>query len=288
MRFTIHVTSERDYPLLAAGTRRARQESWLRVNGMEARDLDMEAMAAVVRRELALGARRRDELVELLRPHDPSGRGLAWNGVGAWIDLVRVPPAGTWERRRADLYATADDWLGPAHATEDEGLERLLRRYLGGFGPARLAEAADWVGVPVKSFQQVAERLSLRRFRAEDGAELLDLPRAPLPGSDARMPVRFLPTWDATLLAHARRTQILPERFRPLVFHTKNPHSVPTFVVDGAVAGKWRVERTGTMATLVVEPFEPIPPAAHAALREEGAGLVRFMEPDALAYKVTT
>jgi hypothetical protein len=25
-----------------------------------------------------------------------------WNGVGLWVDMVRVPPSGTWERRRAD------------------------------------------------------------------------------------------------------------------------------------------------------------------------------------------
>ena len=59
---------------------------------------------------------------------------------------------------------------------------------------------------------------------------------------DTPAPVRFLPTWDATLLVHARRTQILPERFRPMVFDTKTPHSVPTFLVDGQVAGTWRVE----------------------------------------------
>jgi hypothetical protein len=37
----------------------------------------------------------------------------------------------------------------------------------------------------------------------------LDLVRAPLPDPATPSPVRFL-RWDATLLAHARRTQILP------------------------------------------------------------------------------
>jgi hypothetical protein len=32
------------------------------------------------------------------------------------------------------------------------------------------------------------------------------------------------------LLVPARRTQILPERYRPLVFDTKTPHSVTTFL----------------------------------------------------------
>jgi hypothetical protein len=55
-------------------------------------------------------------------------------------------------------------------------------------------------------------------------------------------PVRFLPTWDAVLLVHARRTGVLPERYRSLIFTTKVPQSVGTFLVDGAVAGTWRYE----------------------------------------------
>jgi hypothetical protein len=54
--------------------------------------------------------------------------------------------------------------------------------------------------------------------------------------------VRFLPTWDAALLVHARRTGVLPERYRPLIFTTKMPQSVGTFLVDGAVAGTWRYD----------------------------------------------
>jgi hypothetical protein len=96
------------------------------------------------------------------------------------------------------------------------------------------------------------ESLRLRRFRDERGGELLDLPRAPLPDGETPAPVRFLPVWDATLLVHARRTQILPERYRPLVFNTKTPQSVSTFLVDGRVAGTWRQERS----RVAVEPFE--------------------------------
>lgn len=145
--------------------------------------------------------------------------------MGIWLDLVRVPPSGTWEGRRADLYASAADWLEPTEVTRKEGLELLVRRYLGGFGPAPAADIANWVGLPVSSLAPTLERLSLRRFRDEGGRELLDLPRAPLPDPDTPAPVRFLPTWDATLLVHARRTGILPEEHRPKVFSTKTPHS---------------------------------------------------------------
>lgn len=47
-----------------------------------------------------------------------------------WLDLVRVEPSGTWEHRRADLYGLAETWLDKSTATEVEGLEHLVRRYL--------------------------------------------------------------------------------------------------------------------------------------------------------------
>ena len=107
-----------------------------------------------------------------------------------------------------------------------------------------------------------------------------------LPGGDTPAPARFLPTWDATLLVHARRTLILPERYRPAIFNTKSPQSFATFLVDGSVAGVWRWERAGTKATLVLEPFERLPAAAARELRDEAARLVRFVEPDAASYAV--
>ncbi len=163
--------------------------------------------------------------------------------VGLWLDLVRVPPSGTWERRRADLYAAADRWLEPVDVPETEAVDHLVRRYLAGFGPATKGDVASWSGLTVGEVARALGRLDLRRFGSESGEELLDVPDAPLPDPATPAPVRFLPAWDATLLVHARRTGILPEEYRPLVFNTKTPHSVNTFLVDGSVAGTWRYEQ---------------------------------------------
>jgi len=94
-----------------------------------------------------------------------------------------------------------------------------------------------------KDVEPALGRLELRRFAAEDGTELLDLPDLPLPDADTPAPVRFLGTWDACLLVHARRAAILPKAHRPRIFNTKMPQSVGTFLVDGAVAGAWRAGR---------------------------------------------
>lgn len=287
LRSTIHLVSAGDYWAFALGSRSARQASWLRFDKRRLTNADMKAAAKEVRRTLAGRVEHRDQLLELARRRDPERPTHLWNGLSAWVELVRAPPSGTWERRRADLYALAEDWIGSPSVTPEEGTVILLQRYLGGFGPARLADAASWTGLAVGDLEPAAERLRLRRFRDDEDRELVDLPRAALPDGSTPAPVRFLPTWDATLLVHARRTQILPEQFRPLVFDTKTPHSTPTFLVDGSVAGKWKLERSGKKATLALEPFGPLPAAAKRALRQEAERLVRFHEPNAASHTVS-
>ena len=85
-------------------------------------------------------------------------------------------------------------------------------------------------------------------------------------------PVRFLPTWDATLLVHARRTQLLPERHRARVFNTKTPNSVGTFLVGGQVAGAWR----SVDGRIEFEPYERLSRATRVEVEDEAARLAAF------------
>jgi len=125
MRSTIHIVSARDYWPFAEGIGPSRERWWLRAHRREVgEDADLATVAGALRAKLAGRVWHRDELDALLRAHAST----IWSG--AWVPMVRVPPSD---------------------ADEEGGLEQLLRRYLGAFGPARLAEAADWAGVPVTS-----------------------------------------------------------------------------------------------------------------------------------------
>jgi hypothetical protein len=267
MRVTIHLVSARDHAPLRAAVRDARREWWFRTLGRGVEPATMEAAARRVRSALAAGPLRRDELVEIL-----GGNTTVWSGVGLWVELVRAPPSGTWERRRADLFASADAWLEPADPSPEEGLDHLVRRYLGAFGPARPAEIGSWAGLRGPEIARGLARLRLRRFRDEEGAELVDVPRAPLPDPETPAPIRFLPTWDATLLVHARRKGVLAEERRPQIFSDRNPHSVGTFLVDGTVAGTWRFD-CGRIAT---EPFGRPTLQQRRELAEEAERLAAF------------
>jgi hypothetical protein len=271
MRITIHTVSARDYPLFAEGVRRSRRALWLRSYRNVLDDRAMRSAARLVRRALSGGPRHAAELADVVE-----SAGLprvAWNGAGLWVDLLRVPPSATWERRKADLYDLAERWVQPAaRVDEADGMRHLVRRYLGGFGPAPVADVSSWAGIPVSTMRPAMERMRLRRFRDESGSVLFDVPGAPLPDATTRAPVRFLPTFDATLLVSARRARVLPEEYRPVIMNPKAPQSVSTFLVDGAVAGAWRYDG----ARVVVDRFEPLPARSAREVDAEAARLTAW------------
>lgn len=271
MRGTIHAVSARDYRAFAAAIREPMRH-WAR-SAYRSDDAGRESLVARARAALRGRTLTRQEHDLLRGDASPA----AWATLHIDVEVIRVPPSGTWGRRRADRYGLAADWLRGAAARREPvaPLAHLVRRYLRGFGPAPLRDIASFTGVPIRVIAPVVERLDLRRFRDEGGATLLDVPRAPLPDPQTPAPVRFLPTWDATLLVHARRTGILPERYRPVIFDTKMPPSYPTFLVDGVVAGTWRYA-DGEVTTTA---FEPLAPAVADEVAAEAARLAIFHSP---------
>jgi hypothetical protein len=268
LRSTIHLVTPRDWWAWAAATRERRREEWLRTRKGVATAKELAVIARKVRARLADGSIGRKDLQELV---DKGAPGIS--AINAWLDLVRVPPSATWDRRRADEFALAEVWLGPdPKPPKGEATRSLVESYLRGFGPATPNEIADWAGLPMGPVKAALQELELRRFQSEDGAELVDLPRLPLPDPDTPAPPRLLPVWDAITLAHARRAQILPEQHRSRVFNTKTPQSINTFMVDGRVVGGWKLEK----GKVALEPFERLDRSARRELEQEGERLAEF------------
>ena len=264
LRTTIHMVSAGDFWRYAMGVRNARRAWALRTQGRNADEAALVEAARRMRDALADGPRTVKELGDL-------GNGFVGN-LGLWVDLVRVPPSGTWERRRADRLGLAEDWIGPPDVSEEEGLAHLVRAYLRAFGPAPWRDIASWAGIGVTDARRGGAGLALTRYRDEDGRELVDLEDAALPDPETPAPVRFLPHWDANLLVHARRTGILPEVYRPRIFGIHMPFSVGTYLVDGEVAGAWSL-RDGRVQ---LDPFEALPARDQRAVDQEREALEAF------------
>ena len=262
LRGTIHIVSRRDYWAWFEAIREPQRE-WLRRAWPAVAAVDVDDANARLREALANGPRKRDDLI-------------AEVGKERWqradVAVLRVPPSGTWENRRAHLFALAEEWIGPNDVDVDAARELLVRRYLAAFGPATLADIRNWASLRTEDVHHALESIGPRRFRDERGKELFDLRRAPLPDPETPAPPRFVGTWDAMLLAHARRTGVLPEEYRPRIFHTKAPQSFNTFLLGGAVAGTWRHER----GRIELKPFRRLTRSERRELEEEAARLTAF------------
>lgn len=216
----------------------------------------------------------RTALIESAPEADERALGYA---VRTHLPLVVVPDDSTWGYRPDPEFADAEDWIGRAPAV-DPSPERLVLRYLAAFGPASATDAQTWSGLA--GLRSVFEGLKpkLRVFR--DGRrDLYDLPDAPRPPEETPAPVRFLPGFDNVILGHADRSRIIADEHRPRVV-TRNLLVLPTFLVDGFVAGTWTSTRAKREANLTLTPFVPLGEGTKAELVGEGESLLRFLAPE--------
>ena len=181
-----------------------------------------------------------------------------------------------WGRTGAATWAPTENWLDgkPRVTTVDE----VVIRYLAAFGPASVRDIAAWCGL--SSLREVTDRLGarLRRFRTDDGVELLDLPDAPRPDPDTPAPVRFLPEYDNALLSYADRSRVIADAHHVPLLGGKGGY-VGTVLVDGSVKATWALRRNGARATLTISRSLPLDARDTGEVTEEGARLLAFLTP---------
>ncbi len=203
-------------------------------------------------------------------------------GAGAGVPAGRGAAAGPGPLPGAEPPAGPGTPPGTPPGTESTPatpLEDTVLRYLRAFGPASVKDMQTWAGLTRlrEVFEGLRERLVV--LRGEDGAELFDLPEAPRPDEDVPAPVRFLPEFDNLLLSHADRTRIIPPEVKGRTWSGNQAHC--TFLVDGQLAGIWRLGRDkdggGERAELVVEAFGALTRAHRTELAEEGERMLREM-----------
>jgi hypothetical protein len=284
MRATLHLMRAEDYAALRGSLQPALTRG-LTARGERARGLDLAALEAEGR--AFFGARAVasfDELrghLETLETQLPPGdvRAMAY-AIRLRLPLVQVPDDSGWGFGAAAPFTLADSWLGREVQGEDAPARELVLRYLGAFGPATPGDAQVWSGLAGLREVFAALRPELAIFRDERKRELFDLPGAPHPDADTPAPVRFLPEFDNFVLSHDDRTRLLADEHRARVV-SKNLQVRATFLVDGRVAGTWKIERKKKTAKLVLEPFAALARSTKKELGAEGEALLAFAEEDA-------
>ena len=286
MRATVHLVTAADHAALQPWAKPVLERGF--ASQRFARDLDGLDLAAVTAAGAGLlsennltRAKLGAAMAELWPDRDPNSLAYA---VTYLLPVVQVPPRGIWGERGPARWSTAEAWLSMPRA-EPLDAGQLIKRYLGAFGPASVRDAQVWSGLT--RLQEVADGLGsqLRRFRDEDGRELLDLPDGPLPDPETPAPARFLPEYDNVLLSYANRARVITGN-RTVPLPPGHGGSRGTVLIDGFFAGTWHAVRAVGTVTLKVASFAPLTAADTDAVTQEGLKLLGFIAPE-LAPDVT-
>jgi hypothetical protein len=293
MRSTIHLAPARDArllrPLVQDLIARATERSW----GAGADGVDRAELAAAGRALVEAQPRTFAQLGALLAERWPhADRAALAQQVRAHVPLVQVPPRGLWGRSGAAAHTSLEAWLGDGaddgRRDPDDAAGELVRRYLAAFGPASVADMQKWSGLTrlAGAFERLRGEL-VTFADAETGRQLFDLPGAPRPPADTPVAPRLVGPFDNLVLSHADATRVLPAEHRPKVM-TQNGLIAGMVLIDGFVAGSWRIEATKQRATLAVATFasKAYTKRDQQALAREGRRLLRFAAPGAAEHEV--
>ncbi len=288
MRGTLHLVSARDFYAYAVATQDQQRGAWNRLR--VGQGVDPKAVAKLAVAFARVPQAKGDvvaHLTERLGSFGGPYKWLIWRFVSAHADLVSAPPGGHWEYGGTDApYVAARHWIATgARPPEEDALRLLINRYLAAFGPASLADIAQFAGQVPARIRPVLERLapSLRRFTDEQGRALFDLPRGPRPDAEVEAPVRFLPRYDELLIGYEYRSRVIAAKHRPAVY-SKNAIIEAVFLVDGLAAGTWALANTKSEAVVSVRPFGALARADRAGVIAEAEAVARFIAPDAKTH----
>ena len=305
MRGTLHLIPSQDLPVYNQALKRMwfehhgrfmRAPEWPpaeeRKKVIHPRIVEALAQRPLTRREL--NDKVRGSLKDGSLPYDRLFSG--WGGVlketGYEGMTVHAQPRG-----RESCFARLDKWLPNVDldkVDEEEAQERLLLKYLRGYGPATQQDFALWSGLIADDAKGAIENAS--SLLNEVGVEgvkgrflLLKEDRKTLESldPDKEAPPRLLPKYDSLLLGHKDRTRIIQEEHRKNVFKPKVGDIAATILVNGRIAGTWRHKRTKKTLTIIVKPFEKMSREDMKQAESEAKELSQFMGLTELKFEIT-
>lgn len=308
MRITIHVVTAADLWPMFTVMQPMRLSQWrllLKADPLDsplgrrmlaAHEVAIEALRAAPRSSLEIDRLMAEQVgSEATATSRPAGRGAesrvvvraAWRHFAAFVPLVHVPHEGEGYGR--SRYALATDWLGQERPdiSEADARTHVARRYLAAFGPASVDDLVAYVGRGkggIGAWRDAVASLADETVELADdkGRAIFDLSGAPRPEEDAVAPPRLLARWDSLLLSHGskHRDRVIAAADRPAVF-SKNADVLPTFLLDGFVAGTWDLQRRDGRASIALRPLRKLRPADRAGLEAEADRVLALVAPDA-------
>jgi len=188
---------------------------------------------------------------------------------------------------RESCFARLDKWLSHIDLnkiSEEEAHEKLLVKYLRGYGPATQQDFCLWSGLTASDAKEAIESVgSITEEVKVEGAKggvLLLKQDFTLLGSidlDEKAPPCLLPKYDSLLLGHKDRTRIIQDKHRKCVFKPKAGDIAATVLISGRIVGTWRHKKTKRMLTMMITPFEKIAKEDLKEIERKARDLSQFM-----------
>jgi hypothetical protein len=275
MRMTLHAVAAADYPAFHTAMTRSLRASRLGDRRFTDSGLTTGDADAVIRHVLDYASEPRtnaefDAFLEARFGKLP-GNGPWW-ALRTFAPLHHAPTGGPWSFGTRPSYVASGE-----HAERppvEEATRTLVRRYLEAFGPATIADMAQFsvrYRDPIRTaVDSMADELVV--LAGPGKVPLYDVPGGLLPPEDAPAPPRLLPMWDSVLMAYDDRSRVIPPEYRRRFIH-QNGDVLPSLLVDGCVAGVWRAVEGGIEATA----FHALSKADWRGLESEASALVAFL-----------
>lgn len=274
MRITLHAVVSEDYPpfheAMLPNLRASRLfDRRFRETGLSAELVD-ELLPDVL--EFTRRPRTREEIEVMLGERlgsEPDPR--LWWAMKTFAPLHHAPTEGHWSFGVRPVYRSAPEIH---RGSVEESLRHLICRYLQGFGPASVADVAQFSMLQRSPIRAALAAMGDQVVRQEgpDGDVLYDVVGASVPAEDVAAPPRLLAMWDSTLLAYADRSRILPDELRKVVIRN-NGDVLPSLLVDGTVCGVWRPVHAG----IEVTSFRPLDASTWDSIEREAIDLMGML-----------
>jgi len=282
MRITLHAVAAADYPALHEAMQRTLRAARFFDRRFASEGVSIAEVEALIPDLLEFTAtpRMNQDVERWLEDRYGSPKPRIWWALRQVGPFVHAPTGGPWCFGARPSYVAADAQGRPGD--QAASMRSFVRAYLGGFGPARMEDIAQFGPIYRPPVREALASLDgeLERHVGPSGETLYDVPGGTIPDGETPAPPRLLPMWESTLLAYADRSRVIPPAYRRLVIRA-NGDVLPSLLVDGSVVGVWRPTEGGIEATT----FHRLPSEAWDGLDVEATALRAFLaDRQPLAY----
>jgi hypothetical protein len=205
-------------------------------------------------------------------------------------ELARAICSGP-RRAKQSTYALFDERVAASpRLSRDEAMAELARRYFQSHGPATIRDFVWWSGLSTPDAKRALDiwsgRLSSRpQLRS---TEIDGLTYRSAAGSTTASPLRrrvlLLPIYDEYLVAYRDRVAVPHGANAMMSFRSRERFQYPhALVIDGQVAGTWRVRPAARSMSIEVVPYRRLTPRERRELNAAARRYAGFVGVDCRA-----